>query len=562
MNSGRLRLLIGACAALLAAVVVEAAEWTDAQGNRLRGEPTEILGPFALFRTHLRGGQRVLLRGLSTEVCERLYRELARRPPPAAHWSDARGAATAPLPGHAFQLVNRHLEPVDFTTLPEPELLLVVAGANNAESWPMVDNLRPLHRRLQRVLHGRCATVFVGTPQPQEMYNQFVVAAAMPWLIADHRALPALGPISSFIPPEGTLLLLLSREGTPLLSAVASDFGAIRKFTDDVLALLWAINPDNPRMWPDLAHYARAVRPLKFAQSSTGPLLIGEPLQPEALRRRGVQRVAARFEVGADGVPTVVNLDPAVPLPAKLTAALPEALRRHAVFVPAIAKGAPVAGSYEYDLRIPPEDPLAAADAAWLGGPARVELPVPAWLVLKPIHVPEADFGGEIDHVDTSGKVILKSLEVTEGRISRQAQLSAFHTDWFAAAGAATVHPVEGQVQPVDNDRPVWRRIVPVDGLVDFATGMGNCDYCVGYAWTEIDVPANLEAWLGIGSDDGLKIWHNGELVVDRWIRRPSRIDEDIVPLRLKKGKNQLLVKIQNVTIQWSFICRLRVREP
>ena len=63
-----------------------------------------------------------------------------------------------------------------------------------------------------------------------------------------------------------------------------------------------------------------------------------------------------------------------------------------------------------------------------------------------------------------------------------------------------------------------------------------------------------------MGSDDGIKIWLNGELVNDKWIRRISRIDDDIVPLRLKKGKNQLLIKIQNATGDWSFIYRLRTR--
>jgi hypothetical protein len=37
-----------------------------------------------------------------------------------------------------------------------------------------------------------------------------------------------------------------------------------------------------------------------------------------------------------------------------------------------------------------------------------------------------------------------------------------------------------------------------------------------------------MDAWLGIGSDDGLKIWFNGELVHDKWIRRMSRIDDDV----------------------------------
>jgi len=54
----------------------------------------------------------------------------------------------------------------------------------------------------------------------------------------------------------------------------------------------------------------------------------------------------------------------------------------------------------------------------------------------------------------------------------------------------------------------------------------------------------------------------NGALVADSWIVRPSRLDDDVVPVRLKAGRNQILVKVQNETAAWSFIARLRGREP
>ena len=89
----------------------------------------------------------------------------------------------------------------------------------------------------------------------------------------------------------------------------------------------------------------------------------------------------------------------------------------------------------------------------------------------------------------------------------------------------------------------------------------GDSDNCVGYAWTEIMSPADTDAWLGIGSDDGLKVWVNGRLVANSWVVRPSRLGDHVVPFRLKAGRNQILVKVQNDTAAWSFIARLRVRE-
>jgi hypothetical protein len=559
-RSSRRALLLLVCGALSAAsLTAKPSEWSDIQGTRFRGEPTEILGPFALFRTSSGAGKRVFLRGLPGEERLRLYRELAGKSPLAARWSEAQGLATAQVRGHASRVVNKKLQPVSFADVPEPELLLVMVGGNNGEGWLMVENMKPMYHRLERVFHGRIATLFVRVRQTEEEHRRFVVDSGMPWLIADYNAHSSIRAISRLTPSEGSLMLVLSREGTPLLSAVATDLSAVKKFSDDLLELLWAINPENPRSLKDRVQYLSLVRPVEFTESSTGPLLIRNPLLIDGLRRRGVQRISAQVDVAADGSVSAINLKPDAIVPTAVASNLTATLRQHLQFLPAIDHGTAVAGTADYVLNIPADDPVAAADAVWLGG-ARVELPLSDWLVLRPIRVPESDFG-EVDHVDETGKVVMKSMEVSNERVSRKLQINAFNSDWFGLDGAGSVRPAEGDVQTVDEERLVWRKLAAVDGLVDLTSGYGNTDYCVGYAWTEMDVPADIDAWLGIGSDDGLKIWHNGTLVVDRWVRRQSRIDDDIVPLHLKKGKNQLLIKVQNMTIDWSFICRLRTLE-
>jgi len=162
--------------------------------------------------------------------------------------------------------------------------------------------------------------------------------------------------------------------------------------------------------------------------------------------------------------------------------------------------------------------------------------------------------------VDGSGIVTLKAMEITDAKVTRQAQMNAFNSDWFGPVGSGGVHPVAGQAQMVDGLALTWQAVDSADGYVDLQDGRRALDYCIGYAWTEFDAPADMDAWLGLGSDDGVKIWHNGELVCDQWIRRLSRLDDDVVPLHLKQGKNRLLIKIQNATGAWSFIARLRVR--
>ena len=287
-------------------------------------------------------------------------------------------------------------------------------------------------------------------------------------------------------------------------------------------------------------------------------MLVGNPLRAEGLRKYGVKRVTARLAVAADGEVTPTLLSGPADVPDALAAPLTAALAK-AVVAPAMDHGVPVAGILDYVLEVPPANPALEADQLWLRSTAYPVLPLPDWLVLRPIEVSEKDFESQVVGETASGMLILNAMEVNNSKVSRAAQTNAFNSDWFAAAGADSVRPKEGDKQNVDNGKVLsWQKVRSKDGFVDMQTGIPK-DYTVGYAWTEFDISNATDAWLGLGSDDGVKIWLNGELVHDKWVRRPSRVDEDVVPLHLQKGVNRMLIKIQNVTLDWSFIYRLRL---
>ncbi|MES1167665.1 MAG: hypothetical protein ABUL61_00710, partial [Oleiharenicola lentus] len=200
------------------------------------------------------------------------------------------------------------------------------------------------------------------------------------------------------------------------------------------------------------------------------------------------------------------------------------------------------------------------ADRVGLGSSQYPVVPITDWLVLRPIKVPEQEFEAVAGQETGAGKVQFKALEVNSGRISRAAQMNAFNSDWFTGAGADSVQPKAGARQKVDDTTELaWEKITSKDGFVDMQSGLGR-DYTVGYAWTEFNVPAATDAWLGFGSDDGIKIWLNGEMIYDKWERRISRVDDDVVALHLKPGANRLLIKIQNATGDWSFVYRVRTK--
>ena len=141
----------------------KSSNWKDAQGASFRGEPTDILGPLAIFKTGAFSNRRALLRGFSPEECRRLYEELSHRPARAASWANAKGVVTSEVIGHVLQLKGKTLVPANLAAMSEPQLLLVLFGSHNdGESWEMVSNIGAMYHRIQRIYPGLLEAVFIG----------------------------------------------------------------------------------------------------------------------------------------------------------------------------------------------------------------------------------------------------------------------------------------------------------------------------------------------------------------------------------------------------------------
>jgi putative membrane-bound dehydrogenase-like protein len=66
----------------------------------------------------------------------------------------------------------------------------------------------------------------------------------------------------------------------------------------------------------------------------------------------------------------------------------------------------------------------------------------------------------------------------------------------------------------------------------------------VYYFACTLDSASDQSATLAIGSDDGIQIWLNGQKVHDHAVTRALKAEEDKLKLRLKAGKNLLLLKL------------------
>ncbi len=104
-----------------------------------------------------------------------------------------------------------------------------------------------------------------------------------------------------------------------------------------------------------------------------------------------------------------------------------------------------------------------------------------------------------------------------------------------------------------------WQQVTSQDdrGLVDLLKVLGPAEQAIAYAYTEIEVPQETPAVLRIGVDDSERIWVNGEKVFEHFVARGLVVDQDQVPVKLKAGKNVILMKIWQNTLGWEFCVRM-----
>lgn len=118
------------------------------------------------------------------------------------------------------------------------------------------------------------------------------------------------------------------------------------------------------------------------------------------------------------------------------------------------------------------------------------------------------------------------------------------------------VQPVEGA--SCSSGRNWFKYYGRGTGFIDLYTAYEpNSEGVVAYAATYIYSPDDRAVNFWYGSDDGVKIWLNNRLVHVNHVHRGTIGVTDRVELKLAKGWNMLLVKIENVVSGWGFYAKL-----
>ena len=92
------------------------------------------------------------------------------------------------------------------------------------------------------------------------------------------------------------------------------------------------------------------------------------------------------------------------------------------------------------------------------------------------------------------------------------------------------------------------------NGILNFEEYYSDIDYSVVYAYTNIVSEKEQDVHFLLGSDDGVKVWINGELLFSNATARGLTPREDRFSAHLKKGSNIILVKVTDYIREWALI--------
>jgi len=126
----------------------------------------------------------------------------------------------------------------------------------------------------------------------------------------------------------------------------------------------------------------------------------------------------------------------------------------------------------------------------------------------------------------------------------------AFFEDPIGVAKAA---PAPGRRAGKDR----WEAYASPEDKIDLMKARSPADWSTYFAATYLTAASDTDAALWIGSDDGCRVWLDGELVLEGHHHDGSDDDHYRVPLRLAAGRHLLIVMVENHAYYCWFKARL-----
>ncbi len=341
---------------LATAAFAKSGEWKNARGETFDANPAEILGPWALFDD----STLVPLSAMSPEDCVRFYNGLKDRPERADDWKKATSKVSAELFGRLMHYegdANSHALAADNEAgRQEPEFFIIFYTTDDKNhSWDLLSRSTPaLYSKVVKENPGLIQGVVfgVGENTAQDHYDNAVNTKGewMYALFADENKMRVL---QHHIPSNYYGIVIMTRDGVELFAPPDSTTDEQVKDTFAKFgAMLAHMKPDDPKVWAAAAHYLRAVQPVKYANGTCDPVLLGNPLVTASLKAMNIFQVDATYRVAADG--SVQSVEVKSPdMTENQMKQFSAGFRKVSVFCAAVDHGKFVDGTYHYHIEVP-----------------------------------------------------------------------------------------------------------------------------------------------------------------------------------------------------------------
>ena len=189
---------------------------------------------------------------------------------------------------------------------------------------------------------------------------------------------------------------------------------------------------------------------------------------------------------------------------------------------------------------------------------------------------PYLTIGGEMETQQAIMRGVVQK-EAKEGERDDGKEGGQFITDWSLLGPFYTLkrhdldqdfllkHGGEANIQPSQeqefhNSRNQVLKWHPISGkkqIINLIEEIGRLDDVTAYAFRQIESDKDQYVELGLGSDDSVKVWINGQVVHQSDQEgRGVMIDQDQFTVKLNSGTNTCLIKVSQGMGDWGFVIR------
>ena len=130
-----------------------------------------------------------------------------------------------------------------------------------------------------------------------------------------------------------------------------------------------------------------------------------------------------------------------------------------------------------------------------------------------------------------------------------------------SVGGESNIGPKAGDMVETKQGEPLtWNLYRSQENIINLLKAIGNYESVTAYAFCYVESERDLKAELfSLGSDDRTAVWFNGKLVDQNSAGRRLVVDQDSLPMEVKRGNNRLLIKITQREGEWGFVGRFRL---